>query len=130
MAKPEHVGLKVTLKSSHGNGTEQGEIFVQYLDSRQRLLRSLKVMGLIWGLALVSIFIPLAHFVLVPSFLIAGPIVARQIYQQEKIVLGGKGLCPKCHQDFQIVKGELTFPLTDVCGKCFENVEITPQEID
>jgi len=29
-----------------------------------------------WGLALVSVFIPLAHFILVPSFVLAGIVTA------------------------------------------------------
>ena len=71
-------------------------------NAQERMIRALKMGGLCWGFALVSILIPLAHFVLVPSFLIAGPIVGMYFYRLESMVIGGSGNCPACQKPFQI----------------------------
>ena len=42
----------------------------------QRLGRTLAGLGMFWALALGGLFIPVAHFVLVPAFVVAGIIVA------------------------------------------------------
>ena len=114
--------FKVQILSSQG--TQQGEIWVRELTSKQRTTRALKIWGLGWGAALVAVFIPLLHFILVPSLLMAGPIVAFFIYQQQKLIIRGEGTCPKCQKPFSISRGELKTSFNDVCSTCFENVKI------
>ena len=38
----------------------------------ERVGRSLLGLGMMWGLAWVCVFLPILHFVLVPSFVVAG----------------------------------------------------------
>src|SRR6185503_7590772 len=40
-----------------------------------RMRRALLGLGTFWGIAILCVFIPIAHFVLVPSFLIIGIVV-------------------------------------------------------
>jgi hypothetical protein len=53
----------------------KGKLRIQHWDQQERIARAFKWFGLFFGLAIVCIFIPLLHFILVPSFLIATPIV-------------------------------------------------------
>ncbi len=56
------------------------------------------VMGLLkcWGLAVISIFIPLGHFFLVPAFFIAGPVVFLMGLREQVRLEGARGTCPMC----------------------------------
>lgn len=117
--------VDVILSSSNQKKTS-GIALVQEWTQRERLKRAFKILGILWGLGLVSILIPLAHFVLVPGFLLAGPPIAFYIYQITKMIAGGKGICPNCGKEFSIVKVPLKWPLNDLCSVCQTSVLIIP----
>ena len=62
----------------------------------ERMRRATLGWGACWGLAIVAVFIPLLHFILVPALLIAGPLVARSRWNEKATVLGARGVCPGC----------------------------------
>ena len=59
------------LTGYHGAPTH-GTAAIQVFSREQRWRRALTGLGKWWGVALLSVFIPIAHFLLVPSFLIYG----------------------------------------------------------
>ena len=69
----------------------------------QRFLRVLTGLGLFWGLALCGLFIPVAHFVLVPTFVAAGIIVAVRRAREDRRLILVRGACPRCgaEQEFR-----------------------------
>jgi hypothetical protein len=75
-----------------------GTLHVQVFSDRERWLRALRMLGIMWGLAVLTVFIPIAHFVLVPGFLIAGPVMAVLRYRAGESVEGATGECPTCGQ--------------------------------
>ena len=77
-----------------------------------------------WGLALVSVIIPLAHFVLVPAFLLAGPVGAWIISTQVSAVLGGESVCPDCGAFLRLSATSDSWPLTDLCAQCQRRVKV------
>src|SRR5690242_15102508 len=83
---------------------KEGFVRIQEWDKKARILRALKSLGLCWGLAIVSILIPIAHFVLVPGFLVAGPILAFFVFTAKSTILGGDSTCPECNSPLTIVK--------------------------
>ncbi|EKD42398.1 MAG: hypothetical protein ACD_73C00177G0001 [uncultured bacterium] len=87
-------------------------------------MRAIKFLGICWGLAIFSVFIPLAHFILVPGFFLGGIAGCAFYYQQQNQNLGGTGTCPDCKQFFKIEKSALTWPLEDVCAHCHVHVKI------
>jgi len=56
------------------------------------------VLGLLacWAAACGALFVPVLHFVLVPSLLIAGPWLALTRLGERRTVLGVEGPCPAC----------------------------------
>jgi hypothetical protein len=102
-----------------------GEVITEHWEAKDRSKRALKILGICWGIALFSIIIPIAHFILVPSFILAGPIAAFFTYQQSDAVLGGKGTCPHCGQPFEIARMKIKWPLDDICAKCHSSVKIS-----
>lgn len=110
--------------SANDESTSEGEVYVEDWSHTERLRRSLKFLWISWGLAAGALFIPLLHFILVPSLILVGPIVAYFVYQQTSTVLGGSTSCPKCKSYFEIIRSKEQWPLHDVCSKCYANVEI------
>lgn len=121
-------GVRVYVKGDSEEATTQGQIRIQDWNQRERTLRALKFGGACWGAALVSIIIPLLHFLLVPVFLLAGPIVAFIVMGQKSVVLGGEGICPKCQAFLPIARAALRFPISDLCTCCQSSVKIESQE--
>jgi hypothetical protein len=108
-----------------GDGKESsGEVFIESWSPRVRLIRALKFLGICWGAMVIAVFIPILHFILVPAFFVAGPIVAAIIYQQTSVVLGGFGICPYCGEEMSIVRSRDRWPLDDLCDHCRRTVAI------
>jgi hypothetical protein len=62
----------------------------------QRFARTAAALGACWGLALVSVFIPVAHFILVPTFAISGIVIAILRAREDRRLLEVVGACPRC----------------------------------
>jgi hypothetical protein len=79
-----------------------------------------------WGLALVSVFIPLGHFVLVPAFLIAGPVLFAMRLTESVSLLGARGPCPVCGVDQPFTeKGRLRTPHPVRCSACGRQLSLS-----
>lgn len=120
--------VKVEIRSSERE-SKFGEIWIQEYDSKSRSRRALKWLGICWAAAIGSVVIPLAHFVLVPGFFLAGPIIAMILYGKEKEIVGGSGICPSCGKSFIAARGSVKWPYSDVCGSCHRSVSIQPVEM-
>jgi hypothetical protein len=120
--------IQVELLSASEKKTA-GEVRAKYYDKSERSKRALKILGLLWGIALFCIIIPLAHFILVPGFFLAGPIVAFLFYNQNDIILGGSGNCPACGKPFKVARASIHWPMNDVCSDCHNSVKIIPKEV-
>src|SRR3954470_1061300 len=116
--------VPVTLSSTNEK-TGPGEIEIMTWDATERRRRALKTLAICWGIAIGSVIFPLIHFVVPPSMLIAGPIVAYFIYWQESQIKESQCLCPSCGKPFQVSKGRPHWPLSDVCSSCHEGIRIT-----
>ncbi len=101
-----------------------GELRLARWDRRERLWRAAKVLLLLWALAAVSVLIPVAHFLLVPAFLIAGPIAAWRRARQESGIVGGQGPCPDCGKPMTLEAGPEQFPRYDLCESCHASIRV------
>jgi len=99
----------------------------------QRLARTLAGLGMFWGLAHASLFIPIAHFVLVPTFLVGGIVMAVKRAREDRRLLRVRGACPRCGavQDLQ-PGGRFVDGRSFDCPKCHGNVTLAtrPAERD
>ena len=96
----------------------RGEVRILSLAPHGRVARAAKMLALMWALAIVSILVPGVHFILVPGFLVAGPVLAFKVARERSLVLGGEGTCPACGELVPISKGAEEWPQTDVCLHC------------
>ena len=62
----------------------------------ERVGRAFAGLGMFWALALGGLFIPVAHFILVPVFLSAGIIMAIKRSREDRRLAEVRGPCPRC----------------------------------
>lgn len=117
------MNIPVRITSPQGKQAA-GEVEFQEWDEKTRMKRGLRFLGMAWGAAVVAVLIPGLHFILVPSFLIAGPIGAYIVHSQTSAIVGGHGKCPECQADLPIVKSPDRWPLKDLCSKCQTDLSI------
>ncbi|UOF02266.1 hypothetical protein [Bdellovibrio reynosensis] len=103
-----------------------GEVEVEYFSPRQRTQVALKKLFLFWGIALVSVLIPIFHFVTVPLFFGLGLFFAYRSYQSQGQVLSGETHCPHCQNKIVVQKAELQWPISEICQNCARVVRIEP----
>jgi len=115
---------QVVLKSDEG--TTNGILYYTAYTGNDRTKRAVMTWLGCWLLAVITVFIPIAHFVLVPAFLIAGPIVGLSRYRQtdskEKVV----GMCPK-HNAETTINLEATdkLPKWAYCPECNQSLQLS-----
>lgn len=88
--------------SNNAGGTTAGILHLKRFGTADRVRRALAILGLTWLLAALTVLIPIAHFVLVPALLLAGPVLAWMRYRvterNERVI----GACPSCGKEFTL----------------------------
>lgn len=91
-----------------------------------RLARSLGILVACWGAAIVSIFIPVAHFFLVPGFLVLGVVLAVARGRERERILRLHGICPRCRREREFIQsGRQGGTLWVSCPGCFNRLSVT-----
>lgn len=103
-----------------GRPPTAAEALVRRYDRRRRVGRALRILGACWGLAVVAVFLPVLHLVLVPALALGGVILALQRWNQPAAVIGARGTCPACDsaQEFRLHPAPLGEPLAHRCESC------------
>lgn len=65
-------------------------------DPKERVRRAIKGLATFWGVALGCIFIPVAHFALVPGFGLFGVYTFFERLNAPEVVVKAEGVCPDC----------------------------------
>jgi hypothetical protein len=106
------------LTGYHGAPTP-ARLLIATFDAAQRLRRAVKALLGFWGAMVVSVFLPGAHFVLVPGFFGVGIWQFFRRLRQGEQVRGAHGICPDCgvEQDFEL-GGRLRLPQAVQCRSC------------
>ncbi|MGZ3690219.1 MAG: hypothetical protein ACXVAX_01875 [Pseudobdellovibrio sp.] len=92
------------------------------------VILSFKKLALFWGLAICSVFIPVLHFVLVPSFLIVGVVAFMKQYKNTHLIKGGIYICPECKRDFEMKPIYFMEGKKIDCSLCGTQLSILPAE--
>jgi hypothetical protein len=121
-----HAERQPILIKSSDDGACPGTLHITVYDKCDRVIQAAKVLGLYWGLALFSIFIPIAHLVLVPGFFLAGLIM---VFLRYRVVSRSDQVTGKC----PVNKNEITIhlepsdrlPLWKYCPVCKAPLHLT-----
>ncbi|MCZ6756433.1 MAG: hypothetical protein O7E49_14075 [Gemmatimonadetes bacterium] len=105
--------------TGYSENRTSGVTQVVIFDRRARIRRAGKGLAASWGAALVSVFIPVAHFILVPGFAVAGLVVLWIRLRAGEKVESVHGTCPDCgfEQDFD-PPGAWSPPVSLACHNC------------
>jgi len=122
MPTADSSALKVT---AHQTKTHEGVFHFTRFSSADRTGRALKVLGVCWLIAGVTVFIPLAHFVLVPGFFVAGPVMALMRYKVDRVADKVAVQCPECGKDVEIKLDAQDWPpMYTYCPECNTGVQL------
>jgi hypothetical protein len=118
--------MRLILASDQSKNTELSA-HLKTLSAREKMTYAAKKFFLFFGLAVISVFIPVAHFVLVPVFLLLAVVTGVKANAiQSRLELQQEVRCLRC---------EKTFPKEFLLGKekrlqcahCFEHFQIEGQ---
>jgi len=100
---------------------------LEELNPARRMRRALAGLGTWWGAGVVCVFIPIAHFVLVPFCFIAGLVTLARRLTVKILVVGGHTTCPDCGaaQDLDL-KGPWRGVSAISCRACRRSLILTP----
>ena len=107
---------------------EPGVITVREFSPRDRMMNALKKLALWWGASILSVLIPVFHFVTVPLFFFLGIFMAYRDYKSPGLVLSGNTTCPHCQTSIQMKKTNLQWPLVEICQSCARVVRMEKSE--
>jgi hypothetical protein len=120
----EKVPVSISSRNNRDLPKTPGAISRVTYDKKDISKNTVKTFGMWIALTFASVFIPILHFVLVPSLFITSFVLAIDKSRETKRNEGGQGECPKCHETFQIQKSKWSDRLVDVCGKCHDDLEV------
>ena len=112
-----------------GDIETNGLLHLQSFDAKERKIRAAKIWGLMWLFAVLSVPLIIAHFVLVPGFLIAGPVMAMKRYKLTEIPDHVTGPCPGKDHEFTL-KLEVSdrLPMWSHCPECQASLHLLEKE--
>lgn len=94
---------------------------------QERLLLGLNRLGIVWAIAVIAVAVPVAHFVLVPALLLAGPISAALAARRDVRLVAGQALaCAKCAGRIVVDGEHVGWPVRLDCGACGAALRATP----
>jgi len=87
-----------------------------------RVRRALLGLAACWGAAVAAVFLPVLHFVLVPTLLLAGPLLAFARLGEKRTVTGITGPCPVCGGSISLRPGGTAAAVVR-CDHCRRPIE-------
>ncbi|RMH60368.1 MAG: hypothetical protein D6678_05870 [Zetaproteobacteria bacterium] len=114
----------ITVRAGSGASAE-GRMFTRLYEDGERTMRAAKALGMYWLIALLCVLIPVAHFVLVPGFLVAGVVAAKRKKDMAEEGLHAQCVCPACGKDVRIdLEHSADIPQWRKCPECSTGLEL------
>jgi hypothetical protein len=107
-----------TLANVSDDRRSEGFVEVELFHQSDRMKLVLKKLAIFWSISVLSILIPVFHFVTVPLFFFLGIFFAYKSSKSEGKVLSGETTCPHCQNKVIVKEAELQWPLSEICQNC------------
>ncbi len=116
------------LLTGYGKNSTTGVATVTTFERAERFRRAVKGLAVAWGAALVSFFIPIAHLLLVPGFVLTGVFVFTKRTRARDVTESIHGTCPNCghEQDFDS-SSDWHLPRHLTCANCSRLLTASPK---
>lgn len=116
----------ILFKNSSGDKTNEAQLHITVFDNKDSTWRAAKRLGLFWLLALASVPLIGAHWILVPGFFIGGPIAAVMVYKIKEATEKAVGVCPQCGESIDVkMEPKDPLPKWTYCPACNQSLHIT-----
>ena len=110
----------------YADAPSTASVEVLRLDGADRVRRSLKHLGICWGAAIVSVFIPVAHLFLVPGLFVAGIVLLVRDLRIGQLVRRARGTCPDCGTEQTLdLSGRWRGGAEIACRNCHRMLRLT-----
>ena len=115
------IGIEATI---YGTPPSVGAIRVRPLGTSERIWNGLAKFGTFLGIALVCVFFPIVHLVLVPLSLMMGLHFASKTIRVRDLIVSGSISCPKCGEPCILNAKLAQWPMTVDCSRCRRHIGI------
>lgn len=123
---PKTVEKSIQFRSSDAENATDATLYLLEFDQGELTKRALTRLGLCWLASLGSIPIIFAHWVLVPGFFIAGPIMAITAYKMKTAPDHADGPCPACNDSISFkFEPKDTLPKWNYCPSCNKSIQVS-----
>ena len=102
----------------------QGTCDVVSFDRPARRRRAWAALGKAWGVAVACVFIPVAHFLLVPSFLAFGVYQFIDRLGTAEVARKAHGTCPDCGTEQAFELGRRRTQAQVTCAQCHRGLTV------
>lgn len=113
---------------SGGGESTSVKFHLHYWDKQQA-----RIKGFLWAApfllgGLLTIFIPIVHFVSVPASLIIAPVIYLTVSKlfASGVSFSGRAQCPACHKQVKFSGSTDEFPSYVNCPECRGALKVTP----
>jgi len=121
----EQITQSIKFKSQKTSATTAAEMHATAFTKQEQKTRALKTFLLFFLIASVCVFIPIAHFILVPGFLIGGIVAAKRRWNKDREGIDAKGDCPACNNHICInLEKNAELPQWHDCPECGDALEL------
>lgn len=117
----ERLQLQIT---TYNYPASTGSVVITHWEHSARIRRAVKYSAISFALAAVTLFIPLAHFILTPLFLLATPLVFLTVLNRTDLIAEGKATCPGCQHEFDVMRGPPRWPFSQNCPNCLRQLTL------
>lgn len=122
------IDMRIEIKGkANSEKYEYGFAEVRTYSPREIMTKSLKSLAIFWGIAIVSILLPIVHFVSVPAFFLIGIFTALRARKYHEEFISGEITCPHCSKQITIGKTPIIWPVPVICQSCASVVSVTPK---
>lgn len=116
---------QIQIKAYTPSDPEQtGSLHIRRFSKQDVMQNVLKKLGFFWGIALVTVLIPVFHFITVPLFFILGIFQALKAKKAQFEILDGQVPCPHCKKLIEIKKAVFIEGHKEICQACVTQVKI------
>ncbi len=121
----EEVTRNIQFKSQKNNNINPAEMHLLTFSIQEQKVRAIKTLLLFWTIATVCVLIPIAHFILVPGFLIGGIVAAKRRWGKSEEGVYARGICPDCKNTISInLDKNAELPQWHNCPECGDMLEL------
>ncbi len=115
-----------TIIASANEKTTHGTMEVLEFSDQGRVKRAWMMALTCLGATVLCVFIPVAHFFLVPlGILVVTPIMTIYTFRMKTKILSASITCPACNKPLTVLTSQEQYPIYENCSSCHRQITLT-----